>query len=670
MTLEANAQQEARYKDAYDQHREENADFIDGEREKLENRDTAFDHAMDKLVADNKEKMEQLKHLQKIRRDATDRNQNAFGETGENDPAFSGASEKADELIDNLLSGKSVSPADIDKVTRVIKDRVSGTTQKEGEAYIPQDYLGGWIQLPSTSEELQNALTGSLRAAFTGTNLDGSTNWGGIIGRIAVGVGTAGVSEWVYPPVNMTYVSKDAIDRGADSTEALRQGLQAGAIDVLMGKGIEGGMWVAGKGLSVAGKTIKQVMPGTTKAVTKFVSETVEEAASIIKEVVDVPPVPAVPKATGVPRVIAPKPIPTPKLNAVNTQLQNALKNGDEKAILDLYRNGGMKDLAELERLGHIPPDAAKQLNKTLTNSVNKTIDKGTVSTIDKFQQIHPEVKVNRVNIGDSGSSAKGGPRSVRTDFDRTCVPEFDPKSIETYAAQNGISPGEAERQLKREFCDVHFYEVDSALKNTNDGLGLPNGAEDVDFKTYDGIGSNAGNSDAYSYGFTTQRQALGGKTKVFVPDGKGGVDSFETSGQSLIDADGLQKTRIEGGPPPDPNKIVPKDAPGTLSLQAQSANGHSDAKSLAKAFGRADDAADMLQIQNPKMDNLRDVADQIRANPQKVNEILEAANLTEKEFVEQTREAINEVNSTASDLKDVIERNLKNEKADKQLLG
>jgi hypothetical protein len=615
LSNEAQAQQEQRYIDAYGQHRNAEAGFIDQQREKLENRDTDFDRTMDQNVAERKNEAAQLNQLQKIRREAENRGLGNAGGPGD-------VVGKANELIDNILSGKDVDQRDIDKVGRVVKDRVSGSTQEQGEAYVPQDYLGGWVQLPSTTAEFMDGLAGSIRTGFTGINPDGSTNWSAIAGRIGMAVGTVGASEWVYTPINSAYTAKDAIDRGATDNQARFITLATAGFDVLMGKAIQGGA-------AVTGKVFKALMPGTTKAV----STTIAGIAGKISKAFQTAP--------------KPQPIPTARLDSVNRMLQNALKKGDEKALLNLYKNGGMNELGKLEQLGHIPPDAAKQLNTTLSKTVNQAIDKGTENSIKAFQQ-KTGVGIKRVYIGDSGSSAKGGTRSVKTDFDRTGVPEFDPKSLQDYAKKNGLHPSQAEDQLKKEFCNTHYNEVDQSLKQS----GMPGGANDVDYKTYNGIGSNAGNSDAYSYGFTTQRQSLGGKTKVYVPEKSGGVKTYETSGEALVDADGLQKSRVEFDLPDDPNKVVKSELPSVISQQAKSAASHNDVKSLAKAFGRTDAASRPLNIDNPGLADLRDITQQINKNPQEMNSILDSYGMTADEFVEQTRAVINQVNDTASQIK------------------
>jgi hypothetical protein len=626
LNLEAQAQQEQRYKDAYDQHRDAEADFIDQQREKLETRDTDFDRSMDKMVADQKKEAAQLDQLQKIRNAALEHGVGNADEPGD-------VVGKASDLIDDILSGKDVSQDEIEKVAKVVRDRVSGSTQEQGEAYIPQDYLGGLIQLPSTMDEFAEGVLGSYRTAFTGVNPDGSISWPAMITRMGLAFGTEGLSEWGFTPVNMAYNSKDAIDRGASDKDALQGSINQAAFEILTGKAIGVGLTAVGKGAKIAagvGRDLfKELFPATSKSAGKVISKIANKISKAFQ---------------GAP---VPKPIPTAHLDSVNRMLKNALKSGDEKALLNLYKNGGMKDLAKLEELGHISPEAAKTLNKTLTKAANQAIDKGTENAINTFQK-NTGVNIKKIYIGDSGSSAKGGPRSVLTDFDRTGVPEFEPKSLQDYAAKNGISPAEAERQLKKEFCDTHFNEVDQSLKDS----GMPGGAADVDYKTYDGIGSNAGNSDAYSYGFTSQRQSLGGKTKVYVPDGKGGVKTYETSGEALVDADGLQKAHIEGALPDAPNRVVPDELPSVISQQAKSASKHSDVKSLAKGIKRTDAASRPLNIQNPDLDELSDIAHQINAKPQEVNSILEGYGTTAEEFVEQSREVINQVNDAASQMK------------------
>jgi hypothetical protein len=602
---EAKYQEEVRAHNAYEEYRRTEGAWIDKQREKLETRDTAFDHEMDANVEKNKKEADQLDHLQKIRNAALDHGLGNAGGPGD-------AVKHADDLIQDLLDGKSVSEQDIEKIGRVIKDRVSGASKKEGEELAP-----------SNMDIAANFITSMPKTIFTGINADGTTNYTLVGIRIGLAVGTSGASEWVYTPTNMTYNAKDAIDRGASDNDALHAAVNQAAFDIVTGK-------VIGGGISLVGKGLKYIMPGTAKTVGKFVGGTIDKISKAFK---------------GEP---VPQPIPTAHLDAVNRALKNALKSGDEKAIANLYRNGGMNDLAKLEQLGHISPEAAKQLNKVLTNSVNKAIDKGTENAIKVFEA-QTGVKVERVYVGDSGSSAKGGPRSVRTDFDRTGVPEFNEQTVNSYAAKNGLTQAQAEAELKKQFCDTHFNEVDQSLKQS----GMPGGASDVDYKTYNGIGSNAGNSDSYSYGFTTQRQTLGGKTKVYVPDESGGpAKTYETSGEAIVDADGLAKGRVEGGLPDAPNKVVPEELPGVISQQAKSAAGHGDVKSLAKAAGRAEKASSPLGIDNPDLDKLHDVTKQINQNPQQMNQILKDNHLTPEQYVQRVRDGINQAHKAAQTIK------------------
>jgi hypothetical protein len=431
----------------------------------------------------------------------------------------------------------------------------------------------------------------------------------------------------------MAYNAKNAIDHGASDKDALQGAVNQAAIDILTGKVIGGGFQVVGKGL-------KYIMPGTSKAVGTFVENTAKKIGKAFQ---------------GEP---VPQPIPTAHLDSVNRVLQNAIKNGDEEALKNLYRNGGMNDLAKLEELGHITPEAAKQLNKVLSDTVNKAIDKGTENAIKVFEA-QTGVKVERVYVGDSGSSAKGGPRSVKTDFDRTGVPDFNEQTVNSYAAKNGLTQAEAEHQLKQQFCDTHYNEIDQMLKEN----GMPGGANDVDYKTYNGIGSNAGNSDSYSYGFTTQRQSLGGKTKVYVPDEHGGpTRSYETSGEAIVDADGLAKGRVDGELPgtrnvngefPNtPNKVVPEELPGVISQQAKSAANHTDVKSLAKAAGRTEKASGPLGIENPDLDKLHDVTTQINQNPQQIDQILQDNHMTPAQYTQAVRNGINQAHEAAQNIK------------------
>jgi hypothetical protein len=601
---EAKYQEEVRARQLMDEHRKAEGAWIDKQREKLETRDAAFDHEMDHLVEKQKQEAAQLDHLQKIEREASD---HGLGEDG----GPGNAVKKADALIEDILAGKGVSESDIDKVSRVVKDRVAGATQKEGEEVIP-----------TAIDIAANFITSMPKTIFTGVNADGTPNYVLTGVRIGLAAGTAGGSEWVYTPVNMIYHAKDAIDRGASDKDALTGAVNQAAMDVLTGK-------VIGGTISLAGKGLKYIMPGTTQTVSTFVANMAGKIGKAFQG------------------EAVPQPIPTAHLDAVNNALKNALKSGDKEAIKNLYRNGGMNDLAKLEELGHITPESAKQLNQVLTNTVNKAIDQGTENAIKVFEA-QTGVKVERVYVGDSGSSARGGPRSVRTDFDRTGVPEFNAQTVNSYAAKNGLSQGEAEHELKQRFCDTHFDEVNQSLKQS----GLPGGASDVDYKTYNGIGSKAGNSDAYTYGVTTQRQSLGGTTKVVVPDeGGGAARTYETSGEAVVDADGLAKGRVEGALPDTPNQVTPAELPRVISKQAESAANHTDVKSLAKATGRTEKASRPLGIDNPDLDKLHDVTTQINQNPQQINRILQDNHMTSAQYTGAARDAINKAREAAQNI-------------------
>jgi hypothetical protein len=598
-------QEEVRARQLMDEHRKAEGAWIDKQREKLETRDTAFDHEMDNLVEKHKQEAAQLDHLQKIEREASDHGLGDDGGPGN-------AVKKADDLIQNILDGKGVSQEEIDKVSRVVKDRVAGATKKEGEELAPTN-----IDIAA------NFITSMPKTIFTGVNADGTPNYTLVAVRIGVAAGTAGASEWVYTPVNMIYNAKNAIDHGASDKDALTGAVNQAAIDILTGKVIGGTIGLAGKGL-------KYIMPGTAKTVSTFVANIPSKIGKAFQG------------------EALPQPIPTAHLDAVNNALKNALNRGDEEAIKNLYRNGGMNDLAKLEELGHITPEAAKQLNQVLSNTVNKAIDKGTENAIKVFEA-QTGVKVERVYVGDSGSSAKGGPRSVRTDFDRTGVPEFNEQTVHSYAAKNGLSQAQAEQQLKQQFCDTHFDEVNHSLKDS----GLPGGASDVDYKTYNGIGSNAGNADPYAYGVTSQRQSLGGKTRVYVPDESGRpAKTYETSGEAVVDADGLAKGRVDGALPDTPSKVTQDELPGVISKQAESAANHTDVKSLAKAAGRTEKASRPLGIENPDLDNLHDVTRQINQNPQQINQILQDNHLTPAQYTGAVREGIKKAHEAAQNIK------------------
>jgi hypothetical protein len=85
-----------------------------------------------------------------------------------------------------------------------------------------------------------------------------------------------------------------------------------------------------------------------------------------------------------------------------------AIKNPAQRAdaVKKLYDRDGMSDLGQLERMGHIETEQARQLNDIVTREVDDAVSIGTQNNIQDFQK-STGIKVEKVMLGDSGSSGR-----------------------------------------------------------------------------------------------------------------------------------------------------------------------------------------------------------------------------------------------------------------------
>jgi hypothetical protein len=436
---------------------------------------------------------------------------------------------------------------------------------------------------------------------------DGNTSYSSMLLRGIVGAATLGSSEFVYTPTDALYRMKDGVDRGESGAALFTKAVGGAIVDELIGRAV-GGALTKGIGY-VANK-----FPALTK--------TVSEYADDIYKRLNKPIGGAKPAAL------------TPGLAAKKAALEAALDSGDDDAVRALYKSGGMEDMARLESGGHISPAQAQKLNGVLTGTTDEAVDTATRKTLSQFRD-DTGVKVDEMLVGDSGSSSRSlGPRSVRTDADRTLVSRFNQADLDAYAKRNGMSVDEAYDSLSKKLTGMQQSNVDEALK----AKGLT--ATDVDCKCYDRIGGGAGQSDCYPEGFTNARQAQG-RTSVYQTDADGNFSrSYQTSGQATVDQNQLMKAQYGGEMAPDPSRIGSDELPKLLEQQKMSAASHTDAKSLAKAVTRSDYVAGRAgqPLGNP---DLVDIAGKIAANPQGQQAILQSHGLTEGQFVSSARDML-----------------------------
>ncbi len=332
-------------------------------------------------------------------------------------------------------------------------------------------------------------------------------------------------------------------------------------------------------------------------------------------------------------------------------------KQPSPRDIAKLYSKGGMNRLAKLQQSGQITDAQAKALNAQLAKLMNEHIDEAMIQTIKDFEKA-TGIKVKSAMLGDSGSSARsGGNPKLKTDFDRTHVTGFDPDSV---AAQ-----GRSNAELQEAFGKLLTKNVGTKLKNA----GFKGGVKDVDYKTYNGIGTGAGQSDAYPTGITGARQVVGaGKDYKITraPDGEiATIESHKTSGQAVVDQDVLNSMK-RGNPFPvkEPAKFTPDEFKAYSAQQLKSAIEHGDVKTLAKAMFRESNLSDRMkrmannphgaeqmkeagfknaagELATPPVvdEKLADLANQLNKNPSQAAEILK--NSTNAKGIPYTEESL-----------------------------
>lgn len=442
---------------------------------------------------------------------------------------------------------------------------------------------------------------------FAGLKSDGTTSYLSSGFKTLVNISTGGTSEILFETANAFYQMSDSAMQGKTAWQTF-----SGAVSHLLFDEMTSNLLQ--KPTLMLGDAIQKTFPKTTNTIMNFLQKDVKDVLGGNN--------------------IKPSPVSSNAL-AVKNAMKNALKSGDENELLNLYKNNGMKNLAELEANGHITIEEAKKLNDFITKQANESINKGTISTIDDFQRSN-NIKIKEVLVGDSGSSAKGsGIRSVKTDADRTTLVVFDKDSLDRYAYTNNISVDEAYENLSHKFASSHDSHVSDHLAKK----GLTN--NDIDFGTYDRImkGHSGGPADTYPTGFTAARQSISGTTTVYTTDELGNIKStYKTSGDALVDQNVLMKTDYgTKGVLEDPLKISSDELKPLFEQQKIAINKYTDPKSVAKGLNRANYCTGRTGdiFPDPK---LMSVATEIAKNPQKINEILQSNGYSIKSFVDQSK--------------------------------
>lgn len=485
------------------------------------------------------------------------------------------------------------------------------------------------------------AMTG--REIFTGVDADGNTSYSSMVLRGLLGVATGGQSEWVYVPGDAGYRLKDGVDRGESGATLIGKVAGGVVFDEVAGR-------VMGAGIQKGLGKLAQKFPGLTKKV----GELTDDISGKLNK-------PILGGAGG--RKAASE--LSEGLAHTRSQTTRALSaagdEADDAALRALYKDKGMKKLAELEAGGHLSHDEAQRLAGWHDQVTSKAATDGTLETIDEFAKTHG-VKPTEVLVGNSGSTGPG--RSVLTDADRTIVTTFDDTAVQAHLDANPhlSSPAEAHADLQRQFTDMHAKNVELNLNSPDDvvvrharqtGMSLSDAAADLESKgmnpatgadtrltaadmdtsSYSGFGSGAGPEDSYPRGYTRARQDIQGSTEVFTPKPDGTVTNYTTSGDAIIEQDALNAMSHTGEMPTDPTRIGFNELDPLLDQQRTAVAKYSDPKSIAKAVDRADYVAGRTGQPLPDP-NLTAAASEIRANPQDTARILENHGLTQDEFV------------------------------------
>ncbi|MBN1249766.1 MAG: hypothetical protein JXC32_19035 [Anaerolineae bacterium] len=593
----------------YNRNLASNRAFSDRERQRLENRETEFDHRMDWYNTDRQR--ERREGLERELRGLEERGY-ALGEDGAR------ASAHAAALARQVRAGETISVDRALAIDRFIRNREAGRSSADtGERTDVTD----WDVRQAQAQALA-------RAAVTGRNEDGSTNWAGIGIRVVIGIVTGGGSEKVFIPASAAYTYYDARNRGQSRSDAALSAAGSALLEVALGKAAQGVAGLGGRVLGTAGQLADEVAPGITNYVRTGVRglgnelDQLGQGLSSAKQ--------ALAQRLGVGG--------QPALTAAERQLQwrvtKAVAEGADDDLVRTFQGNGRQALRELERHGGLTQQQAQQIRRALANQVDGALDDGAEAAMQRFHE-RTGIQPQEVLVGDSGSTARGGAFSVaNSDFDRTLTPRFAPADIARYAQENGISEAQAVEVLSRRFRATYQREVEQVLRERT---GLT--TTQVDLNVFDRVRTTARGGDIYPFGYTNARQSAWGRTRVYRP----GHRPYNTSGDALVDQNVIEIGRAGQHVPDDPVRATVEELRVVVRHQAAAGNRYTDATSLAKALDRAGEPLQRLRLPNAQTDaNLSQIARQIRNNPQQQAQILRQYGMTEQQFVERARAELN----------------------------
>ncbi len=630
----------------------------------------------------------ELDYLQKLQKEAWDR--------GMVDPDAHGTKGdmygRVGDQINKFLNGEKLDPAMIKQIRDAIGHRIDGTTSDQLPPPEKPWYTDG--------DSMKQALNETGRNISTCQTSDGKMSWPGLLGRVGIGMLTAGQSEWIFTPTGAMYKTKDAIDKGANGLEATWEGVKETIKQEIGGALIGGALKTGGsaiKGMAQAEMAGENILKGAAKGGWNGLKSTVTGGVKGVTDAFD----PAAWKKTvgelggsvksglqrtgdiltGQEGLVLPKGltqgategagsamksplIGTPEW-AAQQQARRAIATGDPDVLAGIYRDGGGKNLSDMQMKGYISGDEAKKLNTLLQAQVNGAVHDGTVSTVNRFPS-ETGVRVDEVIVADSGSSARGpmsrGPTArAGTDADRTLIPTFNEGDLKNYAADRGMTREQAYDELCQKFRASHEGNVSAELQNRgfgNSGGSNPaDAAKNVGYGSYDRIGACSGKGDSYASGFTSSRQASQGEGTRYRTDGDGYVSgSNRVSGQSVVDQNELNKANYQGADISgrDPTAIPPKEVAEVMGQQVKGVEGHpNDPLYISKAVTRSEKIANTVN-ESLGDQRLTQAANEIYSDPSKMNDVLKKygyvdahGNPDPSKFCAQGRGSVNNYAST-----------------------
>ncbi|CQR74105.1 hypothetical protein [Sporomusa ovata] len=169
--------------------------------DKMSQRQDAHSQAVD-------QKMTEWKKLEQMQKAADKYNIGEPGGPGDVDKAIQ-------KLKDDMLAGREFDQEQVDKIRRVIDNRILGkTTADTGDR---------WEEVP-WYKDLDSALKANAETArevVTGEKADGSISWAGMGARVAIGAATGGASEYVMTVAEAMHRIKGSVDKGESDVRAV-----------------------------------------------------------------------------------------------------------------------------------------------------------------------------------------------------------------------------------------------------------------------------------------------------------------------------------------------------------------------------------------------------------------------------------------------------------------